>query len=85
MAEHLFTPKDRELLLSDIINQIIAIMKNNKYFCYTIDNSGARGFQRIDKEYAIQLNNMGRWFYKLPFKVVNSLTKALRWKHHLRD
>ena len=27
MVEHLFTPKDRELLLSDIINQIILIMK----------------------------------------------------------
>ena len=60
-------------------------MKDNKYFCYTIDNSGERGYQRIDKEYAIQLKNMGRWFYKLPFKVVNSLTKALRWKYHLRD
>ena len=60
-------------------------MKNNKYFCYTIDNSGERGYQRIDKEYAIQLNNMGRWFCKLPFKVVNSLTKALIWKYHLRD
>lgn len=35
-------------------------MKDNKYFCYTIDNSGARGFQRIYKEYAIQLNNMGQ-------------------------
>lgn len=44
-------------------------MKDNKYFCYTIDNSGARGFQRIDKEYAIQLNNMGRWFYKLPLRL----------------
>ena len=60
-------------------------MKDNKYFCYTIYNGGERGYQRIDKEYAIQLNNMGRWFYKLPFKVVNSLTKALRWKYHLRD
>jgi hypothetical protein len=84
MAEHLFTPKSREAYLPHK-NQIIVIMKDNKYFCYTIDNSGERGFQRIDKEYAIQLNNMGRWFYKLPFKVVNSLTKALRWKYHLRD
>nr|DAO26937.1 MAG TPA: hypothetical protein [Caudoviricetes sp.] len=60
-------------------------MKDNKYFCYTIDNSGKRDFQRIDKLYAIQLHNMGQHFYKLPFKVVNSLTKALRWKHHLRN
>ena len=36
------------------------IMKDNKYFCYTIDNSGERGYQRIDKEFAIQLNDMGR-------------------------
>lgn len=61
------------------------IMKDNKYFCYTIDNSGKRDFQRIDKLYAIQLHNMGQHFYKLPFKIVNSLTKALRWKHHLRN
>lgn len=78
-------PNKGELACSSSINQIIEIMKDNKYFCYTIDNSGERGYQRVDKEYAIQLNNMGRWFYKLPFKVVNSLTKALRWKYHLRD
>lgn len=60
-------------------------MKNNKYLCYTIHKGGERGFQKIDKEYAIQLHNMGQWVYELPFKVVNSLTKALRWKHHLRD
>ena len=41
--------------------------------------------ERIDKLYAIQLNAMGRWFYSLPFKIVNSHAKALRWKHHLRD
>lgn len=78
-------PNQGELARSSSTNQIIEIMKDNKYFCYTIDNSGERGYQRIDKEYAIQLNNMGRWFYKLPFKVVNSITKALRWKYHLRD
>lgn len=66
-------------------NQQARIMKDNKYFCYTVSASGERGFQRIDKEYAIQLHNMGQWFYSLPFKVVNSLTKALRWKYHLRD
>lgn len=60
-------------------------MQDNKYFCFTIDNSGRRDFQRIDKTYALDLNRMGRWFYSLPFKVVNSRTKALRWKHHLRD
>lgn len=38
-----------------------------------------------DEVVSVELNNMGQWFYKLPFKVVNSLTKALRWKHHLRD
>lgn len=84
MAIFIAQPKSRETYLPHK-KQIIVIMKDNKYFCYTIDNSGERGFQRIDKEYAIQLNNMGRWFYKLPFKVVNSLTKALRWKYHLRD
>ena len=78
-------PNQGELERSSSTNQIIGIMKDNKYFCYTIDNIGGRGYQRIDKEYAIQLNNMGRWFYKLPFKVVNSLAKALRWKYHLRD
>lgn len=60
-------------------------MQNNKYFCYTISNNGDRDFQRIDKLYAIQLNAMGKWFYSLPFKIVNSHAKALRWKHHLRD
>lgn len=60
-------------------------MKDNKYLCYTISNYGERDFQRIDKVYAIQLHNMGPWIHKLPFKVVNSLTKALRWKYHLRD
>ena len=41
--------------------------------------------ERIDKLYAIQLKAMGRWFYSLPFKIVNSHTKALRWKYHIRD
>ena len=60
-------------------------MQNNKYFCYTISNNGVRDFHRIDKLYALQLNAMGKWIYSLPFKVVNSKAKALRWKHHLRD
>lgn len=60
-------------------------MQDNKYFCYTISKRGERGFQRIDKLYAIQLKNMGKWFYSLPFKIVNSHAKALRWKYHLRD
>ena len=78
-------PNKGELARSYSTNQIIEIMKDNKYFCYTIDNSGERGYHRIDKLYAIQLHNMGQYFYKLPFKVVNSLAKALRWKYHLRD
>lgn len=60
-------------------------MQDNKYFCYTIDRSGARGFQRIGKLDAIRLKSMGMWYYTLPFKVVNSMSKALRWKHHLRN
>lgn len=60
-------------------------MKDNKYFCYTIDKNGARGFQRICKLDAILTNKMGAYYYEFPFKIVNSLTKALRWKHHLRD
>ena len=59
-------------------------MQNNKYFCYTISENGERGYQKIDKLYALQLNSIGKHFYKLPFKVVNSLAKALRWKDHLR-
>lgn len=61
------------------------IMKDNKYFCYTVSKCGERDFQRIDKLYALQLNAMGKWVYSLPFKIVNSHAKALRWKHHLRD
>lgn len=59
-------------------------MQDNKYFCYTISENGERGYQKIDKLYALQLNRMGSQFYKLPFKIVNSLAKALRWKNHLR-
>lgn len=60
-------------------------MQDNKYLCYTISKAGERGYQRISKLYAIQLHNMGQWYYELPFKVVNSQAKALRWKFHLRD
>ncbi|MCI6119434.1 MAG: hypothetical protein MR717_09175 [Prevotella sp.] len=59
-------------------------MQNNKYFCYTISENGERGYQKIDKIQALQLNGIGSHFYKLPFKVVNSLAKALRWKYNLR-
>lgn len=59
-------------------------MQDNKYFCYTISANGERGYQKIDKKHALQLNRMGSQFYKLPFKIVNSITKALRWKHNLR-
>lgn len=59
-------------------------MQNNKYFCYTISENGERGYQKIDKIQALQLNSIGKHFYELPFKVVNSLAKALRWKNHLR-
>ena len=59
-------------------------MQDNKYFCYTISKNGERGYQKIDKLYALQLNRMGSQFYKLPFKIVNSIAKALRWKYNLR-
>ena len=59
-------------------------MQDNKYFCYTISENGERGYQKIDKKHALQLNRMGGQFYKLPFKIVNSITKALRWKYNLR-
>lgn len=59
-------------------------MQDNKYFCYTISENGERGYQKIDKLYALQLNRMGSQFYKLPFKIVNSVSKALRWKYNLR-
>ena len=59
-------------------------MQDSKYFCYTIAENGDRGYQKIDKKHALQLNRMGSQFYKLPFKIVNSITKALRWKHNLR-
>lgn len=59
-------------------------MQNNKYFCYTISENGERGYQKIDKAQALRLNSIGTHFYELPFKVVNSLTKALRWKNRLR-
>ena len=59
-------------------------MQDNKYFCYTISENGERGYQKIDKIQALQLNSIGSHFYKLPFKVVNSLAKALRWKYNLR-
>ena len=59
-------------------------MQDNKYFYYTISENGERGYQKIDKLYALQLNRMGSQFYKLPFKIVNSIAKALRWKHNLR-
>ena len=48
-------------------------MQDNKYFCYTISENGERGYQKIDKTQALQLNSIGEHFYKLPFKVVNSL------------
>ena len=50
----------------------------------TISENGERGYQKIDKTHALQLNSIGSQFYSLPFKVVNSLAKALRWKHNLR-
>lgn len=59
-------------------------MQDNKYFCYTISANGERAYQKIDKQWALQLNRMGSQFYALPFKIVNSLSKALRWKNHLR-
>ena len=59
-------------------------MQDNKYFCYTISENGERGYQKIDKKHALQLNRMSSQFDKLPFKIVNSITKALRWKHNLR-
>lgn len=59
-------------------------MQDNKYFCYTILENGERGYQKIDKKHALQLNRMGSQFYKLPFKIVNSVSKALRWKYNLR-
>ena len=59
-------------------------MQDNKYFCYTISENGERSYQKIDKLYALQLNRMGSQFYKLPFKIVNSIAKALRWKYNLR-
>ena len=59
-------------------------MQDNKYFCYTISENGERGYQKIDKTHALQLNSVGSQFYSLPFKVVNSLAKALKWKYNLR-
>lgn len=59
-------------------------MQDNKYFCYTISENGERGYQKIGKKHALQLNRMGSQFYKLPFKIVNSVSKALRWKYNLR-
>lgn len=59
-------------------------MQDNKYFCYTISANGERGYQKIEKLWALQLKKNGSKVYELPFKIVNSLNKALRWKNHLR-
>ena len=54
MAEHLFTPKDRELVLSDIINQNSEFMRKIKCDYHYVDNLVAR--YEEEGGYAIQLN-----------------------------
>ena len=59
-------------------------MQDNKYFCYTIPENGERGYQKIGKLHALQLDRTEIHYYNLPFKLVNSIAKALRWKYRLR-
>ena len=54
MAEHLFTPKNRELVLSDIINQNSEFMRKIKCDYHYVDNLVAR--YEEEGGYAIQLN-----------------------------